>query len=140
MSLQSAIEHSLPLLRAEAESRMTDTCQITIPGSGAGTIDPVTLARIPATPVTVYEGPCRLGRVQAPTTSQAAAGEATWDTQDSVLHLPIEDSELVRPGATVTYLTSERNPALEGHVFGVIGVVDGTDLTARRCRVREVVA
>lgn len=124
-----------------ANARMTDTCRITAPGVGLGTIDPTTLARIPATPVTVYEGPCRLGRVEIPISSAAAGGEASWDTQDSVLHLPLgDDTEAVAVGNTVTYLTSTANPRLVGRSFGITSIVEGTNLTALRCRVREVVA
>lgn len=121
---------------------MTDTCRITTPGEGTrGSINPTTF-QYDAGPadVTVYEGPCRLGRVEIPNVAQAVGGEATWDVQQSVLHLPIADTELVAAGATVTYLTSDVNPALEGRVFGVVGIVGGTYLTARRCLVREVVS
>jgi hypothetical protein len=121
---------------------MTDTCRITKPGIGArGAINPTTgqYDSAPAA-VTVYEGACRLGRVEIPHVAQAVGGETTWDVQDSVLHLPLDSTtEGVVAGCTVTYLSSELNPALEGRVFGVLGVVAGTNLTARRCLVREVV-
>lgn len=139
VTLQSAIEAELPFLRTEALARMTDTCRITTAGAGERVLDPDTLEYVDPTPVTVYEGPCRLGRVQIPHVSQATGGEATWDVQDSVLHLPLDDSEDVAAGQTVTYLTSDANPALEGKSFGVLGVVAGSQLTARRCLVREVV-
>lgn len=141
MTLQSAIEAELPFLRAEANARMTDTCRITKPGVGAGTLDPSTGERIPPAAVTVYEGPCRLGRVEIPISSAAAGGEASWDTQDSVLHLPLgADTLAVAVDHTVTYLTSTANPRLVGRQFGIVAVVEGTDLTALRCRVREVVS
>lgn len=120
---------------------MTDTCRITKPGTGSrGAINPTTgqYDSTPAT-VTVYEGPCRLGRVDIPTGSAAAGGDASWNTQDSVLHLPLtEDTELVAVDNTVTYLTSAANPRLEGRSFGIVAIVEGTNLTALRCRVREV--
>lgn len=130
----------LGAFRAMAESRMLDTCRITVPGSGAPVLDPVTLTYTDPAPVDVYEGPCRLGRVDVPMVSQALGGAAAWDTQDFVLHLPMADTESVAAGATVTYLTSDANPALEGRQFGVLGVLSATQTTARRCRVREVVA
>jgi hypothetical protein len=121
---------------------MTDTCRVTAPGVGTrGALNPTTgkYSSAPAG-VTVYEGACRLGRVEIPHVSQAAGGEAVWDTADSVLHLPIEGTETVAAGCTVSYLTSSANPALEGRSFGVVGVVAGTYMTARRCLVREVIA
>lgn len=143
MTLQSAIEAELPFLRGEAEARMVDTCRVTRPGSGSpGPINQTTgqYDSAPAGDV-VYEGPCRLGRVEIPHVSAAVGGEASWDVQDSVLHLPLtSDTEAVGANQTVEYLTSTANPALEGRKFGVLGVVGGTNLTARRCLVREVVS
>jgi hypothetical protein len=127
--------------RQAAEARMEDSCQITAPGTGArGPLNPTT-GKYDASPavVTVYTGPCRLGRVDIPHVAQAVGGEAAWDVQDSVLHLPIDGSEDVAAGQTVTYLASDANPALMGKVFGIVGIVGGTHLTARRCLVREVV-
>lgn len=141
MTLQGAIEAELPVLQAEAEARMVDTCRVTRPGTGVrGPLNPATgqYDSAPAA-VTVYEGPCRLGRVDVPHVAQAVGGDAAWDVQDSVLHLPIADTDQVAAGHTVTYLTSDSNPALAGKVFGILGVIAGTQLTARRCLVREVV-
>lgn len=122
---------------------MSDTCLITRPGPGTrGPLNPTT-GQYDASPadVTVYEGVCRLGRVEIPHVSQAVGGEATWDVQDSVLHLPLSsETEGVGAGQTVEYLSSAVNPALEGRKFGILGVVAGTNLTARRCVVREVVS
>lgn len=121
---------------------MADTCKVTKPGTGSrGALNPTT-GQYDAAPAaaTVYEGPCRLGRVEIPHMAQAASGDATWDVQDSVLHLPITDTDEVVAGCTVEYLTSDVNPALEGRRFGVLAVIGGTYLTARRCLVREVVA
>lgn len=117
---------------------MLDTCRITKPGTPTGPIDPTTLRRTDPTPVTVYEGACRLGRVDVPMVAQAVAGEAAWDTQDFVLHLPMAGTAEVAANQTVQYLTSVTNPALEGHVFGLMGVLASSQATARRCRVREV--
>lgn len=125
-----------------ANSLMTDTCIVTTPGVGTrGPINPTTL-KYDAAPadVTVYEGACRLGRIEIPHVTQAVGGEATWGVQDSVLHLPIADTEDVAAGQSVEYLSSTANPALVGRKFGIIGVVAGTNLTARRCIVREVVS
>lgn len=128
--------------RAEANSLMTDTCIVTAPGAGArGPINQTSL-QYDAAPgdVTVYEGACRLGRIEIPHVTQAVGGEAAWNVQDSVLHLPMEDTDEVAAGQSVEYLSSAANPALVGRKFGIIGVVSGTNLTARRCIVREVVS
>lgn len=140
MNLGFAVEAALPGLRAAAESRMTDTCRVTKPGAGAGNLDPDTGVRTNPIPVTVYQGPCRLGRVDVPNVQAAAGGEATWETQDSVLHLPAIAAAGVRPDMTVEYLTAAHNPALVGKQFGVIGVVGSSQATAHRCLVREVVS
>jgi hypothetical protein len=120
---------------------MTDTCRITKPGTGSrGAINPTTgqYDSAPAA-VTVYEGACRLGRAN-PTIQQAVAGDASWDVQDSLLHLPLDSTtEGVAAGQTVVYLSSADNPALVGAEFGVLGVVVSTQVTARRCLVRQVV-
>jgi hypothetical protein len=142
VTLQSAIEDALPLLQAEALARMTDTCIITKPGTGArGPINSTT-GKYDSSPadVTVYEGMCRLGRIEIPHITQAAGGEATWNVQDSVLHLPMVDTDDVAAGQSVEYLSSSANPGLVGRKFGILGVVAGTNLTARRCIVREVVS
>lgn len=122
---------------------MVDECRVTTPGTGTrGALNPTT-GKYDAAPaaVTVYEGPCRLGRVEIPHMTQAAAGDATWDVQDSVLHLPLtDDTAAVAAGCSVEYLSSDANPALVGRKFGVLAVIGGTHLTARRCLVREVVA
>lgn len=130
----------LGAMQARAVSRMADTCLVTSPGTRSASPDPTTLQYVDGPPVTVYTGACRLGRVDIPNIAQAVGGEATWDVQDSVLHLPLTGTDSVAEGQTVTYLTSTRNPALVGKVFGIVGVVGGTDLTARRCLVREVVS
>lgn len=119
---------------------MLDTCRITRPGVGARVLNPITLKYADPTPETVYEGMCRLGRVDVPTVAQAAAGEASWDTQDFVLHLPVTGTDGVAADQTVTYLTSATNPALVGIAFGLMGVLTSSQATARRCRVREVTA
>lgn len=132
----------LGAMQARANSRMTDTCRVTKPVTGTRGALNNTTGKYDAAPddPTVYEGPCRLGRVEIPHAAQAVGGEATWDVQDSVLHLPLDGTELVTADCKVEYLTSDMNPALEGRRFGILGVVGGTNLTARRCLVREVVA
>lgn len=131
----------LPAFQARAVSLMSDTCRVTKPGTPAGAINPTSLRRVDPAPATVYEGACRLGRIEIPHVAQASAGEATWDVQDSVLHLPLSSAtQAVAAGQTVEYLTSAANPALVGRKFGVLSVIAGTNMTARRCLVREVVA
>jgi hypothetical protein len=132
----------LGAMQARANGRMLDTCRVTKPGtSDRGALNPTT-GQYDSTPavVMVYEGSCRMGRIEIPHAAASTSGEATWQVQDSVLHLPLDGTTGIAAGQTVTYLTSDANPALEGRSFGIIAVVVGTQLTARRCIVREVVS
>lgn len=142
MNVQPAIEAQLPFLRAEAESLMTDTCRITKPGAGAPTLDPVTLQYVDSAPTVVYEGICRISSRTGGITggsTLASAGDAAWDVSEFPLSLPIKGSGDVAVGHTVTYLTSDFDPSLEGQVFGITAVPRQTLATARRFRMKQVV-
>ncbi|MDN4174731.1 DUF6093 family protein [Nocardioides sp. SOB77] len=125
--------------RADAEDRMTDTCRITKPGTGKGTLDPDTLKRQPPPRAVVYEGPCRIPRRDSPTASSASAGEATWQVGEYPLALPIGDTADVAPDMTVEYLTAQHDPALVGRVFGITAVSQQSLAIERRFRMKTVV-
>lgn len=126
--------------RTLAESRMTDTCRVTKPGTGGRVLNPVTRKYEDPPPVTVYEGSCRLGSAgQLAGVSAAVSGEATWETQDAILHLPVAGSEGIESGQTVEYLTSPFDQALVGRKYGVVGPGDLSQGTARRLLVRRAV-
>lgn len=119
---------------------MLDSCRITKPGVGPRVLDPVTGQYVDPAPVVVYEGRCRLGSAgQLAGISDAVAGEAVWDTQSSVLHLPVGGSEAVAPGHTVTYLTAVFDLSLVGNVYGVTGPHEVSQGTARRLLVKRAV-
>lgn len=124
--------------RAAKLRRMRDTCRITKPGEGAPVLDPVTLEYVDPTATVVYEGPCYIPKRTA-TVSDASAGGASWQVGEYPLELPIDGSENVAPGHTVTYLTSPDNPALVGQVFGITEPDLQSQATARRFRMKRVV-
>jgi hypothetical protein len=138
MILGDAIASTLPELRREAESRMTDTCRITTPGTGDPVLNQDTGQYTDPAPVTVYEGKCRL-RAPAQVNAFTASGAgADWQVEQSVLSLPAL-APAVESGMTVTYLTAPLNPSLEGHVFGVVGPHRESQATAQRVIVKEIV-
>lgn len=140
MSLNDAIEAELPFLRAEAESRMTDTCRITRPGDGEPVFNPETGQYDDPAPVITYEGKCRISpRQSGASASTATAGDASWQVGEFPLHLPAIGSELVRVGHTVTYLTAKHDPALVGNTYGITVEPDLSQATARRFRMKRIV-
>lgn len=122
---------------------MSDTCTITKPGAGPPVLDPTTLAYTDPTPVVVYSGICQFGLAAArgiTNTLAAAAGEASWKLEDSEVKLPALASGDVRTGHIATCTSSADDAALVGRQFGVISAPTANQKTARRCRIREVVA
>lgn len=133
--LEQAIADYLPELRREAEARMVDTGRLTEPGDGEPVFNEDTGQYDYPDAVTVYEGRCRSRMPRAEErTVDVAERQATL--QEIVISLPIEGTEGARIGQTFTYLTSERDQALVGRVFTVVGLHLQTDSTARRllCR------
>lgn len=117
---------------------MTDTCRITRPGTGSGTKNDETGQIEKPEPVVVYDGPCFIPRRDNMASSTSNAGEATWEVGEYPLSLPISGSEEVKVGHTVTYLTSAHDPTLAGNVYGITGVGDQSQATARRFRMKRV--
>jgi hypothetical protein len=128
--------------RRFSEDQMPDTCRITKPGGGRGQLNPATGKYDTAPePVTVYEGACKIPRRDnTGSTSQATAGDETWDVGEYPLALPLEatGSADVEPGMTVTYLTAAHDAALVGRVFGITAPGRQSTATARRFRMKEV--
>lgn len=126
-----------------------DTCRISKPVAGKGTIDPVDkFRRIPPTAEVVYEGPCLL-QIRADVNSnvvETTAGEREWSYQTAILSIPISlppgatgDPAAVRIDYVVDYLTAAEDPALVGRRFYVKATLEKTRATARRLRVTETV-
>lgn len=134
--------------RAAAQARMLDTCLITRDGEGDGPFNHDTGQHDDPPPVTIYEGPCYIPKRDAATSSSdAGAGEASWQIGEYGLALPIGAdprivagaSEDVHLGHTVTYLTSALDPHLVGNEYGITAVPDQSQATSRRFRMKRVV-
>lgn len=128
MNLGADIARTLPELRAQAESTLRATCRIT--RAGEPVWNPVTLQN-DESPVTSYEGPCR---VRAAGTQDAAADAADQALLESryILSLPIVGSEDVRGGDVAEILTSPDDTALVGRMFTVTSVPAQSDAAVRR--------
>ncbi|WP_426243693.1 DUF6093 family protein [Nocardioides sp. LHG3406-4] len=123
--------------RAMAEARMTDTCRITRAGEGERVLNPETAQYEDPPPVVVYEGRCHIPK-RAGSTSQSAGGDASWRVGEVPFELPIDGSEAVRVGMTVTYLTAAYDPELPGHVFGITEVAFQSQATKRRLVMKTI--
>ena len=130
MSLADDIAAVLPQMRAEAESRMLDACLITRPGADP-VWDDATGSYLPAAPVTVYAGKCRL-RNANPAPQNADAGEAAWAVDQVVLSLPLDGTAAVTDGCTATITACLNDPGMVGLVLTVQAGHFQTDSTARR--------
>lgn len=138
MTLNAAIEAALPLLRAEAEARMLDTFDIALPlgpqynpatGNTEEAFDALFTTR---------------GRVKAGgglTARESEAGGRTVVTVVRELHIPV-DSPAVPVGAvavcTAVHATSD--PTLLGAALRLAGPSPGSQTTARRLEVEQVIA
>ena len=132
--LGESIAAELPLIRAQAESLMVDSCRITAPG--APTWDDATGTYTPGAGATVYEGKCRLRKPSA-APQNVDAGEAGWAVDDYVLSLPVLTSAGVKDGHEVEILSSVFDPAAVGLLLTVSGGHSQTHSSARRlpCKV-----
>lgn len=133
MTLADDIAAALPGLRAEAESRMRDTCTIT--REGVATFNPVTLQN-ESTPTVVYQGPCRLKDTVVRARDLTVADQGIVEGR-YLLSLPVATSGSVRKDDTVTFTDSVTDPALVGRVYTIISGPAYADGTARRFPVRE---
>lgn len=138
MTLQSAIDDALPFLRAQAEARMLDTFAITYP-TGATTTD----ASGTETPVYATDF-TTLGRMKTSTglaVRDEEVGARTAAVVTRELHIPVS-KPAVRAGAvavcTAVHHTSD--PTLLGARVTIAGAAPGSQTTARRLQVEEVVS
>lgn len=122
-------------LRAEAESLMTDTCTITVPSSGAGSLDPTGWPTNPAgtviySPSSPEKGKCRLrmGGTVSGSSSRAVAADRVFMSQP-VLSLPIS-APVIPVGALVVTGSGIRAK--------VVGQILGSQMTAQRVTVEVV--
>lgn len=132
MSLGYDIAQALPGLRAEAESRMSETVTVgrwenqRLPGS----LDPVlTLVE------TYYEGIARVKFPYATSLSKVAAGQQLVETS-IVVSLP-SGSRVVPTGALVRVDSSSSDVSLVGRMLRVDGQAQAGQTTAHRYPVVE---
>ena len=128
MSLGDDIAAALPALRAEAESRMTDTWRITRPGEPVWDEE---TGKYTTPDVTVYNGPGRLKFASA-VVSDVEAGGQLIAAQRPRLDLPVSTSGGVRVGDTAVLTASRNDAASVGLRVTIEGVFFQTDATARR--------
>jgi len=135
MSLGSDLLAQLPYLRAEAESRMTDTCTIYTAGAGRVWNDE-TLSYDDDEGVAIYSGPCRVKRGNTQAASEDAAGQPLT-TQSLEVHLPVLTSSLVGVNDIVQITNAPHDPALLGRRFRITSSPAHSQATARRLPVEE---
>ena len=130
MSLGYDIAQALPGLRAEAESRMTDSCAVTRPGP------PVwneATGEYTSTVVSVYSGKCR---VKSPSMAgrDVDAGSRLVVVSQTEVHLPLS-AVGVRAGDVVKVTACPTRPDQVGREFVLDAPFDGSQTTALRFRV-----
>jgi hypothetical protein len=134
----------LALFQVEAESRMRDTCTVTMPSLGPGSVDPGTGLETDTPGALVYSGRCRLrmaGKVATSGTSTAAVAGDQVVTSTPMLHVPVSAPRL--PVGAIVKITGVPADDPAGHLrlwlrLRVVGLVIGTDMTAQRVTVEAV--
>lgn len=136
VTLQSAIEAELPFLRSEAEARMLDTFAVKrslgINYNPASGNDEETFEDLFTT----------VGRVKVSgglSARESEAGGRTVVTVVRELHIPV-DSPTVPTGAVAvcTAVHETSDPTLLGAVLRLAGPAPGSQTTARRLEVSEI--
>ena len=128
MDLGRDIASALPALRAQAESRMTDTIRVTRPGESVFDEETGTYTQ---TETVIYNGPGRL-KLASSVVSDIQAGGQIIAAQRPRLDLPVSTSGGVRVNDTAVVTASTRDPASVGLRLNIEGVFYQTDATARR--------
>lgn len=123
-----AISAALPELRAQAESMMLDTVEITRPG--AVTTDPES-GEVAPTNDPVYSGRARWKQATSQATS-ADAGTAIISTTPGEVHLPASTPYQPQPGDLIVCTASTLNPHLVGARTVVKSRFTGSAVTAYR--------
>ena len=108
--LADAIREVLPVLRAEAEAMMVDSCTITRADGGTA-MDPVTLEEVP-TYAAVWSGKCRVQRSGAlsPREQSGAAG-FEFGIDSLLIQLPLSATGIKR-GDVLTVTDATTDPDL----------------------------
>lgn len=146
MTLQAAIEAELPFLRAEAEARMLTTVAIQY-ASGAPTQDPNTGTETP-TYETAFTTKARLSIGRGLAVRAAEVGGRTAAEVVRILSIPVDsadpwadDRAATGVSALVTAIDAATDdPTMLGVRLTLSGPAPGSQTTARRYEVEEVVA
>lgn len=123
--------------RAAAEARMLDTCEIRYP-TGVTAQDPNTGSEAPVY-ATRFSTSCRVKVGQGLAVQDAEAGGRTVVTVRRELHIPV-NSAAVHPLdiAVMTSVHATSDPTLAGATLKLDGPTPGSQTTARRLQVSEV--
>lgn len=124
--------------RAAAEELQTDTCVITADGAAEPVYDAGTDTYTYPEGTEVYDGQCRVKPADTVDLVQEA-GEATVGARRYVLSLPAGTTG-PRRNQSVLVTASELDPALPGTRLRILGVLKGSQLSARRLACEETSA
>lgn len=129
MTLGDDVMSAVPDMRDAALSMLIDEGTISRPGTGGGTIDPVTGDYTPPAGTTIYDGRCR---VRHPTAQeqQVVFGDINTTVSRYTVDLPY-DAPLVAVGDVFT-LTSTADPELAGVPMRVASIVGKSVLIYRQ--------
>ncbi|WP_308491029.1 DUF6093 family protein [Microbacterium terrisoli] len=131
MSLGSDTQTALAYLRAEAESRFTETLRFT----RVGTVDDANGVPVPGE-TTLYEVPGRV-KFTSQVVSPRESGAQLVVVQQRRVDVAVGSTPGVRPGDVVTVTASTVDAGLVGRKFTVDGLPDSGQVTAARYPVSE---
>lgn len=134
MDLGFELQAQLSPLRAQAESRMVDSC--TVAGEPIAKVWDEATATYTNVPTTIYTGKCEIKAENVEATTADQQGRVVTAVRRT-LKLPVIGSELVREGNTVTVDVCVNDPGLVGNTYMVGAFTGGSFMTARRLPIQE---
>jgi len=139
VTLGADLAAALPEFRADAESRMRDTCTVCpVVGVGDATGDPTLGAAIYGPSIAPHYGKCRFPPPSVQE-SDPQAGGATYTVTRGRVDVPV-GAFVASTGLVVTSVTSETDPNLPGRRFRTQAPSPAnSQATAYRLAVEEVV-
>lgn len=138
MSLQAAIEQALPELRSHAQARMVDTFEIRVPNGGM-VYDDFLEEEVEDYDVLLPELMARVKVVGGISGSESEAGGRTLVTVRREFHVPVSTVAIpTNAYAVCTAVHSTSDPTLLGARLVLGGPAPGSQTTARRIEVTEV--
>jgi len=88
---------------------------------------------------TLYSGVCRVQTSGGPA-GQIDVGQAAPRSSSATLQLPVVGSEGIRPDDIVTVVTCVNDTELVGRIYHVVGEHHGSQKSARRLALNEVIS